>query len=66
MTYTAEELEAMPTISQGWTDDLKIDTGNMRVWLSRLGVEDGEDFPNAVTVERFDGDRWDTTEHYAG
>lgn len=51
MDYTLAELKALPTISTGQADDLKIDTGDVRVWLSRCSVEDGEPFNNKVTVE---------------
>ena len=68
--YTAQELEALPTLSTGQADDLKVegedDRGRYRVWLSRCTVEDGELFNNAVTVERFDGDRWYNAETYPG
>lgn len=50
--YTLEELEKTPTISSGYTDDLKIETNNHRVWLSRLTVDDGEPCNNKVTVEK--------------
>lgn len=35
----------------GQTDDLKIDDGKKRVWLSRCSVEDGEPYNDKVTVE---------------
>lgn len=53
--YTLAELEALPTLSQGHTDDLKIETENTRVWLSRMTVEDGEPYNNKVTVEKLKG-----------
>ena len=58
--YTREELEAMPTISTGWTDDLKVDTGRMRIWVSRLTVEDGVSEDHEITIEQFDpvSGRW--------
>lgn len=61
MRYTVEELEAMPTIHSGQYDDLKIETETMRVWLSRMGPEDGETQP--ITIERLIDGRWeDVTE----
>lgn len=48
------DLVALPTLTQGQADDLKIDTGTERVWLSRMTVEDGMEFDNEVTVERYD------------
>lgn len=49
--YTLDELEAMPTLKQGQADDLKIENGDVRIWLSRCGVEDGEPCNNKVTIE---------------
>jgi hypothetical protein len=58
---TYQELEAMPTLSVGQAANLKIDTGTMRVWVSRCGLADGETQP--VQVERFEFGRWvDITE----
>ncbi len=53
--YTLAELEALPTLSQGHTDDLKVETENTRVWLSRMTVEDGEPYNNKVTIEKLKG-----------
>ena len=47
--YTPEELAEMPTLSQGHFANLKVDTGQLRYWLSRMTKEDGE--KNAVQVE---------------
>lgn len=53
---TAEQLDAMPTISEGYTCDLKIDNGLARFWRHRTSIEDGEPFANTVSVEViFDG-----------
>lgn len=46
-------LNKLPTISQGHTDDLKINTPSRRVWLSRLTVADGMPYDNQVTEEVF-------------
>jgi len=57
--YTLAELEAMPTITQGQADDLKVDEGDgIRIWLSRCGVEDGEPCNNKVTIEELQGGSW--------
>lgn len=56
--YSLDELEALPTLSQGQADDLKIDTGGTRIWLSRCGVEDGEPCNNKVTIEELQRGRW--------
>ena len=50
--YTKRELRKMKTLSTGQADDLKIDTGETRIWLSRCTVADGEPYNNKVTVER--------------
>ncbi len=52
-TYRLKTLETMPTIRQGHTDDLKIETKNTRVWLSRMTIEDGMPHNNQVTVEQY-------------
>jgi len=63
--YTLRELQAMETISQGHTDNLKIKTENTKVWLSRMTVEDGMPYNNMVTIEKLTNDgRWETVEEY--
>jgi hypothetical protein len=49
--FSLAQLEAVPTISEGHTSDLKWDTGRTRVWLSRMTKEDGMPYDNQVTVE---------------
>lgn len=49
--YKLNVLESLPTISQGQTDDLKIQTKRYRVWLSRMTKEDGMPYDNQVTIE---------------
>lgn len=64
-TYTLSELEALPTLAQGQADDLKMDDGNgTRVWLSRVGVDDGMPYDHQVTIERCVDGRWITAETY--
>jgi hypothetical protein len=53
-----EELEALPTLSEGQADNLKIESDTERVWLSRCTVEDGEPWDNKVTVERLIAGSW--------
>lgn len=55
ITYT--ELEALPTLSVGQAADLKIDTGTIRVWVSRCGFRDGETVP--VQIEMLVDGRWE-------
>lgn len=50
------ELEQLPTLAVGQAANLKIDTGTMRVWVSRCGTRDGEQYP--VQVERLIDGRW--------
>ncbi len=47
------EIQSLATISSGHADDLKIDSDGVRVWLSRMTVQDGAAFDNEVTVEIF-------------
>lgn len=62
--YTLKELKKLPTLSIGQAEDLKIERGNTRVWLSRCKVEDGEPYNNRVTVEQSNGGRWVTVKEY--
>jgi hypothetical protein len=62
--YSLSELQAMPTLCVGQADDLKAETTDTRVWISRCGVEDGEPYPNKVTVERLISGRWETMAEY--
>ena len=51
-------LDCQETLAIGQADDLKVDNGEYRVWLSRCGTEDGEPFENKVTVEQLIDGRW--------
>lgn len=62
--YSLEELESRPTLHSGQYADLKIDTGEQRVWLERVGLADGAPYDNGVTVEALVGGRWETTGEY--
>jgi len=64
--YTAEELKKMPTLHSGHFDNLKIDTGTVRVWLSRMTVADGAPYNNQVTVERLLAGKWTEVDKYEG
>ena len=64
--YTFKELDDMPTIHSGQYDNMKIDTGTTRVWLSRMSVEDGMPYNNQVVVEILEAGRWVTAEEYEG
>jgi len=56
--YTLETLESLPTLSAAQTCNLKVDTDEYRVWLSRCTVADGEPFNNKVTVQRLEDGQW--------
>jgi hypothetical protein len=57
--FTLAELHALPTLQQSQTCDLKAQPcPTMRVWLSRCGVADGEEYDNKVTVEDLRNGRW--------
>ena len=60
--YTSAELEAMPTLTTGQADDLKVETADTRWWLSRLSIEDGE--THRVYLERNIEGRWTVTGEY--
>lgn len=63
--YTLKELEGLKTMMQGQADDLKIEDGNTRVWLSRMTIEDGMPYNNQVTVEELNKNgSWNTIEEY--
>ena len=64
--YTPSELRNMPTLSEGHTDNLKVEEkiGGVptRIWLSRMTVEDGE--THAVHVEQLRDGRWEVVHSY--
>jgi len=71
---TFEQLEALPSLWQAQTCDLRVDTGDFRVWTSRMGLEDGDPFEHTVYVEVYDPDpvdlkvgrHWKDLGHYDG
>lgn len=64
--WTAQTLRRRRSLAKSQTCDLKIDTGHVRVWLSRCGVEDGEPYENKVTIECLVDGRWIVTDEYEG
>ena len=56
--HTLAELEEMPTIESGYTDDLKWQSDTRKVWLSRMTKEDGLPWDNMVTVEILVAGAW--------
>ena len=49
--YTLAELRRMPVISEGHGENLMVDTGLTRLWLSRMTRADGAKHDNNVVVE---------------
>lgn len=65
MKYSLKKLQSLPTLHQGQTDDLKIETNRECVWLSRLTIADGMPYNNEVTIEqRNPAGEWRTVEQY--
>ena len=54
--YTSSELEAMPTLAVGHFENLKVEEGEVRWWLSRMSREDGE--THRVRCERLTRGCW--------
>ena len=46
-----KKLRGLKTLEQGHDSDLKIQNEFLRIWLSRLTVEDGQPYDNQVVVE---------------
>ena len=64
--WSLTELRSRPTISAGQFDNLKIDLGELRVWLSRMTMADGAPYNNQVTVELLLDGRWCIFQQYEG
>ena len=64
MNFRLKDLEKLPTLAVGQADDLKIDKGNMRVWLSRMTVADGMPYNNQVNIERYINNSWRITDTF--
>jgi hypothetical protein len=56
--YTYAQLSQMPTLAVGQADDLKVDTGTVRVWISRVGKADGAASDHEISVEVLKDGRW--------
>lgn len=54
----AADLADLPTLAQGQIENLKIDDGTTRVWLSRGGVADGLPCDSMVSIERLRDGKW--------
>lgn len=62
--YTLAELQALPTLSAGHFDNVKIDSNGLRVSLSRMTHEDGAPYDNQVTIERKTPAGWKEVDSY--
>jgi hypothetical protein len=57
MNYTKSELRNMETIEQAWDgDELKIDDGDTRVWLTSIG---NRQYNGDYTIETRVNGRWE-------
>ena len=63
---TAGDLASLPTDTVATIDDLKLDNGKVRVWLSRGTVEDGEPCDGKVSVEVYGNGAWMLFGEYCG
>ena len=63
--YDLQTLLSKDTIQSGHFSNLKIQTGTVRVWLSRMTVADGAEYNHAVEIEVCDqrGD-WHMVDQY--
>ena len=64
-----QAIRKMPTLKACHYDDLKMETPVIRVYLSRMTIQDGQPYNNMVTVEQLvypatNRARWETTEQY--
>ncbi|KPK27043.1 MAG: hypothetical protein AMK69_11070 [Nitrospira bacterium SG8_3] len=53
-----KDLEGLPTLMKGHFDDLKLETEEYRFWLSRMSVEDGMPYEDAITIEKLIDGKW--------
>ena len=64
---TWAELHNCPSLCQTQTSDLRIDTGDFRIWTSRMTLADGEPYERTVYAEFYSEDfRWNDLGHYDG
>jgi len=56
MEYTRQELRQLDTIEQAWDgDELKIDDGDVRVWLTSSG---NRQYNGDYTIEKLVDGKW--------
>lgn len=51
--YSLDYLQSLPTLHVDHFDNLKINTGKVKVWLSRMTITDGMPYDNQVTIEQY-------------
>lgn len=62
--FTLRQMEAFQTLSQGQYANLKVNGPTLRVWLARVGKDDGAPYDNGVTVERLINGKWTIVDEY--
>lgn len=62
----ADVIAGMPTLAQDQTCDMKYDDGSRRVWLSRMGPEDGSCCYDHIQIEALVDGRWVISESHCG
>lgn len=62
--FSLQELESLETLSSGHFDNLKLESKNCRIWLSRMTIEDGMPYNNQVTEEKLVEDGWVIVDQY--
>ena len=70
MTTWAGVLKDLPVLLYGHSADLCFseaeEEGNVRVWLSRCGIADGEPFAATVYVEQMRDGKWEDVDYFDG
>ena len=63
---TKRDIEAMPIINSGHTDNLLYESLYKRVWRSRMTKKDGDELDHAITIEynNMTTRRWETVDRY--
>ena len=60
MKYTSRYLLNKKIISSSQFDDLVIEKKNIRIWKSRMTIEDGMKWNDTITIEFYNGNAWIT------
>lgn len=66
LKYSLSELKSMPTIKEDHFMNLKVETEDTRIWLSRMTKADGADYNNEVLIEKLNPKtyNWEHFESY--